>query len=100
MNKLLETAHKELRKLLQSTPTWDNYEKIGMLYTSIQCLEKNICVSSGEIGELIYDMRDNFGDTRTLDVLADVLADFKKDMDCISPHLSVCLINKIKERIR
>lgn len=100
MNKLLDTAHKELKKLIQSTPTWENYNKIATLYVSIKCIEEKICITTGGIGTLLEDMRDSFGDERTLDVISSVLADFKKDIDVVSPHLSVCLINKIKERIK
>ena len=99
-NRLLDTAYKELRKLEQSTPTWETYERIGMLYTSIQCLEKQVRINSGELSELLQDMRDNFGDERTLDIISGVLCAFKKDIDIVSPHLAQCLINKIKENIR
>lgn len=100
MNKLLDTAYKELRKLEKSTPTWETYERIGMLYTSIQCLEKHIKIDGSELSELLSDMRDSFGDERTLDIISGVLCAFKKDIDIVSPHLAQCLINKIKENIK
>ena len=100
MNKLLDTAYKKLRELEKETaPTWETYEKISMLYSSIQCLENHIKIDAGEIGELISDMRDSFGDGRTLDILASVLCAFKNDIDIVSPHLATCLMNKIKESL-
>ena len=100
MNKLLETAYKKLRELERETaPTWETYEKISMLYSSIQCLESHIKIDAGEIGELLSDMRDNLGDERTLDILSGVLCAFKNDIDIVSPHLATCLMNKIKESL-
>lgn len=96
----MDTAYKELHKLEQSTPTWETYERIGMLYSSIQCLEKHILIDKSELSELLQDMRDNFGDERTLDIISGVLCAFKKDIDVVSPHLAQCLINKIKENLR
>ena len=100
MNKLLETAYKKLRELEQGTaPTWETYEKISMLYSSIQCLESHVKIDAIELGELLTDMRDNFGDARTLDILSSVLCAFKKDIDVVSPHLAACLVKKIKENL-
>lgn len=101
MNKLLETAYKELKKLEQSPVTWETYEKISDLFTAIQCLEKEVKInSSGELPELIADIKENFGNERTIEILSGVLMDFKKDLECVSPHLAVCLVNKIKESIK
>ena len=100
MKKLLDTAYKKLRELEKETaPTWETYEKISVLYLSIQCLESHVKIDAGELGELLTDMRESFGDTRTLDILASVLCAFKKDIDVVSPHLSTCLVNKIKENL-
>lgn len=100
MNKLYATAQKELKKLEQSQPTWETYEKIATLYNCLQCFSHTITIDKTELSELLQDMRDNFGDERTLDIISSVLCAFKKDIDIVSPHLAQCLINKIKENIK
>lgn len=100
MNKLLETAYRKLRELETETPTWETYEKISTLFISIQALEHSVKIDAGEIGELLSDMRESFGDTRTLDIVSVAICDFKKDIDIVSPHLANCLVNKIKENIK
>lgn len=100
MNKLLDTAYKKLRELEKETaPTWETYEKISMLYSSIKCLESHVKIEASELGELLTDMRDSFGDERALDILSSVLCAFKNDIDIVSPHLATCLMNKIKESL-
>lgn len=100
MNKLLETAYRKLRELESATPTWETYEKISTLFISIQALEKSVKIDASEIGELLSDMRESFGDTRTLDIIAGAICSFKKDIDVVSPHLANCFVNKIKENIQ
>ena len=101
MNKLLETAYKELKKLEHSPVTWETYQKIADLFVCIQCLEKETRINnSGELSELLIDLQGNFGDERTLEIISIALIEFKKDLECVSPHLAKCLINKIKESIK
>lgn len=102
MNKLLDIARKELKKIEQSAnPTWETYSRLADLYMAIKCLEKETKIyNSSELSELLTDMQDNFGAERMVEILSNVLMDFKKDLECVSPHLAVCLINKIKESIK
>lgn len=100
MNKLLDVAYRKLKELKKETsPTWDTYAQIADLSTSIQCLERDVRTGNGELAELIDDIIDGFGAERTVSILRGVLIDFKDDLDKIAPHLSSCLIKKIKESL-
>lgn len=80
-------------------PSWDTYQKMSALCTSIKYLEQCAVYNATELDEIINELVDNLGEHRTLEIIKSVLNEFKKDLDCVSPHLSVCLLKKIKESI-
>lgn len=100
MNKLLDVAYRKLKELKKETaPTWDTYAQIADLSTSIECLERDIRTGSGELSDLIDDIIDGFGAERAVQILREILVEFKQDLDTIAPHLSAVLIKKIKESL-
>lgn len=102
-NKLLETAYKELNKLENAeSPTWDLYEQIAMLKTSIDYLEKRVISETqndSEIKQIIEKAKEAMGAERALDVVVNTFEAFKEDLNYVSPQLVHCFIKKLKENI-
>ncbi|HAX84538.1 MAG TPA: hypothetical protein DCY15_08940 [Ruminococcaceae bacterium] len=97
MKQLLKTAYAELKKLESvKSPTWETFERIAILSACIKYFEGDICSNANTLSEAVDELRDSYGDTKALDILTRVLADFKSDIDCVNPFLSNVLINKIK----
>lgn len=97
MKQLLKTAYAELKKLESvKSPTWETFERIAILSACIKYFEGDICSNANTLSEAVDELRDSYGDTKALDILTRVLADFKSDIDCVSPFLSNILIDKIK----
>lgn len=97
MKKLLNIAYSELQKLEEKTPTWETFEQIAIMASCVDFFERSIRFESNTLTETIDEMREVYGDSKTLDIITRILADFKSDMDCISPYLANTLINKLKE---
>lgn len=100
MKSIIDTAYQKLNELTKTgVPSWETYARIADLSASLKYLLSQQDMSSGEITTLIHDMRNSFGDEKTLDVLTVTLADFKNDLDCVSPQLINCFLKKLKENI-
>lgn len=97
---LIRTAYEELEKLKKERPSWEVFTRINALRGSILYLQEYIGTNKdiSAIDEAIDEMVINIGETATIAFLKRMLNDLKKDMDCVSPHLSACLLNKLKER--
>ena len=99
MKTLIETAYLKLKELEKTQPSWETYARIADLVASIKYLESKSVIVTSDLSTLISDMRTSLGDAHTLDILSRTLTDFKNDLNCISPHLTVCLVDKIKEHL-
>lgn len=98
MKKLLNIAQKELQKLeTETSPTWETFENIAVMAACVDFFEREIRLDSNTLTETIDSLREMYGDSKALDIITRILADFKSDMDCISPYLANTLINKLKE---
>lgn len=99
-NELIKTAYAELEKLKKERPSWEVYTRINALRGSILYLQEYIGANKeiSVIDEAIDEMVMTIGETATIEFFKRMLKDLKKDMDCVSPHLSNCIINKLKER--
>ena len=85
MKQLLKTAYAELKKLESvKSPTWETFERIAILSACIKYFEGDICSNANTLSEAVDELRDSYGDTKALDILTRVLADFKSDIDCVS----------------
>lgn len=92
-------AHRELLKLEnKAQPTWDDFARIADLTTIIEYYEKDMCLDVNDMTEAVETLRDYYGDSRTLEILERILSEFKRDIDCVSPHITSCLIEKIKHK--
>lgn len=97
MKKLLNIAYSELQKLEEQSPTWETFEQIAIMSCCVDFFERTVRFESNTFTDTIDEMREIYGDSKTLDIITRILADFKSDMDCISPYLANTLINKLKE---
>lgn len=96
---ILNIAHKQLHELERiSKPTWQDFEQMSYAISIIKYYEQDMCIDTNDLSEAIETMRTYYGDTKTLDIIERVLLDFKKDIDCVSPHIANCLIEKIKNK--
>lgn len=101
MKNLVDTAYRKLKELEDTaSPSWDTYSKMADLIIALKHLQRESFDEDNDLVLLIDDMRQEFGDTKTLDILEKTLTEFRDDMDCIAPQLNVCLINKIKENLK
>ena len=100
MKNLIDAAYLKLAQLEKSQPSWETYARISDLVASLKYLESKSVIETSDLSTLISDMRTTLGDARTLDILSRTLTDFKNDLNCISPHLTVCLVDKIKENLQ
>ena len=95
----MNIAHRELLKLEnKNPPTWDDFARIADLTAIIEFYEKDMCIEANDLTEAVETMRDFYGDSKTLEIVEKVLSEFKRDIDCVSPHITSCLIEKIKKR--
>jgi hypothetical protein len=60
-------------------------------------LEKDVEYHESEIDKVIDEVVENVGEKKAIEVLKKILTEFKNDIDRVSPHISNCLMNKIKE---
>lgn len=97
MKKLLNIAYSELQKLEEQPPTWETFEQIAVLASCVDFFERSTRLESNTLTDVVDELRELYGDSKTLDIITRILTDFKSDMDCISPYLANTLINKLKE---
>jgi len=100
MKKLLSIAYKQL-KLLEKVeePTWETYSQMADLITCIDYMQRSFCTEKGEVVEIVTDLKENVGEQRALEIVEETINEFSNDLNVISPHLSRCLVNKLKEKI-
>lgn len=101
MKKLLSVAYKQidLLKTVQE-PTAETYLQLASLITCVDYLQKDYSTQKSELSEMLSDLQQNVGEKKTLEMVIEVITEFNKDLDLISPHLSKCFINKLKEKLQ
>ena len=101
MKKIFEIAYNELKKLEDiQNPSWETYEHFASLITVIRHFEEeHINIQETELSKLIEEIKDNYGCVKTLEILTASIVEFQKDIDCVSPHLTQCLIKRLKENL-
>ena len=100
-SELIKTAYKELEKLKKERPSWEVFNRINMLYGSISYLQSFLKANekASSIDIAVNELVKNIGEKATIEFLKKLLNELKKDMDVISPHLSSCLIKKLRGKV-
>lgn len=101
MKKLLSVAYKQIELLNKvQEPTAETYMQMASLVTCIDYMQRDYSTQKSELSEMLIDLQQNLGDKKTLEMIVEVITEFNKDLDLISPHLSKCFINKLKEKLQ
>ena len=97
MNKDLVAINNEIEELMNTQPTMDKYQRLGVLFTCKKNIEDMLKSDKSTTSEILDDKMEKIGARSTLLKLEPILSQLVKDIEMISPTISGVFIKKIRE---
>lgn len=97
MNKDLIAINEEIDILMQKPPSMDKYQRLGVLFSCKEYIEKSLKTSKSTVIDILDDKMEQIGARSTLLKLEPILSKHIKDLEMIAPTISGEFIKQLKE---